>query len=271
MRVLVLSIFYNAREVVEFYMRHYRTFADTILCFDDQSTDGTREILQHHERHSAGQVMVKDWPHPGSQIDEDLFLKFYYEQVRLAGERDYDWVIIPDPDELIYAPKIRNVLWQANSDNLDMIRCVGMNLVGPHFPIDDGKSQLYEIHPFGILAPVYSKVSVVRPGADINWLRGRQGIEHCSVRMNQRASLMLLHARYFGVEYTALKNAQNYDRCPDKTVAWSCAPTHTGEHSPGWAKAQIGNAFNVLEFDLSQMDDTIQLFDTKGVVVLNPR
>lgn len=267
MRVLTIAITHNCYEVLPFFFRHYETFSDEIWMFDDGSDDGSKELSEFHAT-----ARSLTWPYPGSGIQEDLFLEFYYSQMRHAKRLGFDWLIIADPDEMFYAPNIRQVLLDAKADQLDMIRAVGFNLVGPKFPSNDGESQIYELNPMGVYAPVYSKCSIVRPGADINWLRGRQSIEHCSVRMNQRATVKLLHARYFGRDYTAQKNAKNYAAVgDDKAVAWSCSPSHTGEHSPTWAESVIKDAFNVVDFNLSQMDDSIQSFDTKGVKILNPR
>jgi hypothetical protein len=65
--------------------------------------------------------------------------------------------------------------------------------------------------------------------------------------------MKLLHARYFGADYTRSKNAKNYARCGllsgDKGAAWSCSPGYDGadkEHSPQWAEFARTVAFNVV-------------------------
>lgn len=244
MKILVMAITYNCANVAPFFVRHYAQFATKIVCFDDHSTDGTREILDAHPL-----VSLRDWPY-ASGIDEDLFQKFWQEEYPKA-RGEFDWVCILDPDEFL-VPKSSHTMPEtleiARSHGWQVVNSVGFNLTGPHFPVDDGR-QIYEVNPQGVYAPVYSKPVIFDPMADINWSRGRHMLENCHVASSP-PMVRLLHARYFGKDYTALKNAQNLDRCVDKGVAWTCLPSYNAphlEHSPLWSEYAATKAFNVME------------------------
>ncbi len=245
-KILVFSLSYNCAEVVPFFLRHYSTFADEISVFDDNSTDTTRRLLSANPK-----VILRDWNHR-TGIDEDAFLAHWQEWYPKA--RGYfDWILIPDMDEFIYSPNMRESLRLAKASGIEVIKPAGFNLLGNGFPIDDGKSQIYELNPMGVAAPVYAKPVIFQPHIRINWIRGKHDLENCNPVVGRETGLKLLHARYFGYEYTRFRNNKNFGRCGllsgDKGAAWSCDPRYDGadkEHSPTWAQEAQKLAFNVM-------------------------
>jgi len=242
MRILIFVITHNTADTLPFFLRHYETFADEISAFDDHSTDGTREMLAAHPK-----VKLRDWPHK-TGIDEDLFLAHWQEWYPKARGH-FDWVMIVDPDEFLWALEMRALL--ANH-GAEVIRSIGWNMVGDGLPKDDGR-QIWEINPIGVPAPVYSKSVVFRPHIEINWNRGKHALENCNPLVSSDYPIKLLHYRYMGADYTRAKNAKNYARCGllsgDKGAAWSCSPSYDGpdkEHSPQWAEFAKTKAVNVL-------------------------
>lgn len=245
MRILIFVITHNCADVLPFFLRHYSTFADEISAWDDKSTDGTRELLRANPK-----VFLREWQHD-TGIDEDLFLSHWQHWYPQAAGH-FDWVMIPDPDEILYAPDVRETLWQAKAAGIEVVRSAGYNMVGDGLPVDDGR-QIYDINPMGVSAPVYSKPVVFQPHIKINWVRGKHNIENCFPVMSQDLPLKLLHYRYLGADYTRAKNAKNYARCGllsgDKGAAWSCSESYDGadkEHSPTWAEEAKKKAINVL-------------------------
>ena len=250
MRICVFVITFDCAEILPWFLRHYSAFADEISAFDDHSTDGTREMLSAHPK-----VVLRDWPHPGSGIDEDLFLAHWQEWYPKARGQ-FDWVIIVDPDEFIcsaYSCDIRGHLREAQMTDVEVISPSGYNMTGSGLPADDGHSQIWELSNMGVVAPVYSKPVVFQPKIQINWIRGKHALENCNPVMRGPCGLRLLHYRYLGADYTRAKNAKNYARCGlqngDKGAAWSCSPGYDGpdkEHSPQWAEEAKKRAVNVL-------------------------
>lgn len=241
MKIIVFTICFNQADVLPWFLRHYSSFVDEISVFDDHSTDGSREMLARNSK-----VILRDWPHePG--INEDLFLQHAYEWYPKAYPA-FDWVFWVDPDEIIYAPDVRAVL-ERNSQ-YEVLTTRGYNMTGDGLPKDDGRSQLWNVSPWGVHAPVYSKPVVFRPSAHVRWNRGKHALESEN-RVTERPVLKLLHYRYMGGEYTAAKNAKNYARCGlksgDKGAAWSCAPDYKGEHSANWADSIKGCKWNAVE------------------------
>lgn len=241
MKIWIYSLCRNEADLIPFYLRHYEQFADKIFVWDDWSTDNSWELLTKHPK-----VCPSRWSYD-TGIDEDLFLRFANRVYPTACGKA-DWVMWVDMDEFIYGNTINQTLELAKVEGYDVIQTEGFNMVGEGLPKDDGR-QLTAILPMGVRAPIYSKPVVFNPCAKISWNRGKHALEGCAPRMTPDARLKLLHYRYLGRGYTALKNAKNYDRVGiksgDKGAAWSCAPDYHGEHSADWAATIKDHAFNV--------------------------
>lgn len=243
MKIWIFSLCRNEKDMVPFYLRHYETFADRILVWDDWSNDGTRDLLGKHPK-----VDLMNWPYDNG-IDEDQFLQFAINTYKMARGKA-DWVMWVDMDEFVWGKDVPDILDEAGRQGYQVARTEGWNVVGEGLPADDGR-QLWEQLPLGVPAPVYSKPVVFQPSADVRWNRGKHALENCHPRVSPYAILKLLHFRYLGRTYTATKNARNYARCGlksgDKGAAWSCAPDYHGEHSADWAEQVKPKAVNILK------------------------
>lgn len=244
MKILGIMLTYNYADMIKFTLRHYSTFLDELWAFDDKSTDGTREALA-----ACPIVKLEDWPYPGSGIDEDLFLNFAYETYPKAVGK-FDWVCWIDPDEIIYAPDIRQVFDDCIG-KYDVIQSCGYNMLGEGLPKDDGVSQIWELSPIGVHAPLYAKPIIFNPSVKMVWNRGKHHLLSEGLRVTPHSCVKLLHYKYLGEEYTKYRNKKNYDRCGlknnDKSAAWTCVPEWKGEGSPEWVSLARKEQFNVID------------------------
>jgi len=207
MKVWVFTICKDEVDMIGWFLRHYETFAERIIVYDEQSTDGTREILKAHPK-----VEVREWPHKG--LDDVQFVhcinSAYHEA---AGKAD--WVIWPDVDELLYSPNIEYVL---NSAKEDMILATGYALISRYEKRVGYKpgSQLYEVIRTGYPQPNYDKYICWRPHVQVTHNIGRHtdsGYPHCSGVLGTIPKLKLFHCHHvWGVEHTIKVNARNLDR-----------------------------------------------------------
>lgn len=242
MKIIVFSICRNQAGILPFWLRHYSSFVDEISIFDEQSDDGTRELLRANPK-----VILRDWPYQ-SGIEEDLFLQHAYEWYPRAHPA-YDWAIWVDTDEFIYHPDILGVLHEGLRREIDVIQPWGYNMMHEGIPADDGR-QIWEVARKGVHAPLWSKPVIFRPNITIRWTRGKHQIERFSGKIWTDSGIKLLHYRFLGYEYTKLRNAVNYERCglytKDKAAAWACKEDNRGEGSAEWAKYAIRLAADVL-------------------------
>lgn len=235
----------NEAEILPFFLRHYSAFSDQIHIFDDCSDDGTVELLKAHPK-------VVYHPINMGGIDEDALLQLAYDNYPLALDHA-DYVMWPDMDEFIYHPRMLDCLAHFKDLGYDACRTLGFNMMGDGLPVDDGKSQIWQLMPMGVRAPVYSKPVIFNPKCRIGWSRGKHSLACPGMSISPWENeykphpwrLRLLHYRYLGLEYTTKRNARQYARSVEKGAAWSNAPDREGEHTPQWAHDAQRLAYDV--------------------------
>ena len=242
MKIRIASVLYNERDMLPFYLRHYASFADEIILYDDNSDDGSATLAV-----CCPIVTLKPWPFP-SGLDDNRMMDLWQVVMDQARKDGVDWVMMPDIDEILYSPRgLRQTCLDADAKGYQVITSEGWNMTGDGLPVDDGKSQITELLQTGVRAPVYAKSIIVNPKAKVNWNRGRHALENCNPRVSPAPMVKLLHYRYLGYKYTKERNARNYHRVgADKGCAWSNAPDYHGEHSPEWAEGAKKLALNAI-------------------------
>lgn len=234
MKIWVFSHLRNEARILPFFIRHYAAFAEQIHIFDDNSDDGSQAIISSHPKCVLHSISM-------GGIHEDELLSLAYENYPMARGKA-DLIMWVDIDEFVYHPTIKECLQWHLDQGHQAIRTVGFNMMGSPIPDDDGNSQLPDILRTGVRAPIYSKSVVISPDVSVNWSRGKHHLIDPDMKVSPEDHgyeynpnrLKLLHYRFLTPEYTEERNARQYGRCKDTGAAWSCLPTHTGEHSPSW-------------------------------------
>lgn len=212
-KVWVFAIAWNEAVMMPWFLRHYSSFADKIVIFDENSTDGTRDMVKAFPK-----AELRDWPHYG--LDDQRFIEAvnnWYKEARGHAE----WVMWPDIDEILHHPDPLGVLAAAKED---VLPARGYAMISPGLP-NGSEGQIYETFNKGIPQPNYSKWITWRADADVQHIIGRHGKPKTKAKVAEEARFSLLHYHYFGAEYTAARNRRNYARCRDKRFAWNYEPT----------------------------------------------
>lgn len=246
MKIRVVSACYNEREMLPFYLRHYVPIATEIVIYDDGSNDGSKDIAR-----SCSIVQLRDWQYP-SGLHDDYMMELWQSAIAQAKADKIDWLLVPDIDEILWAREgLGAVFEQADANGYNVIASQGWNMTGDGLPKDDGKSQIWQLLTTGVLAPVYAKSIIIKPVPTVifNWNRGRHAMDPTNSGMSVSPPMVkLLHYRYLGFDYTARRNARNYERVGEnKGAAWSNAPNWRGEHSASWSEKAKRLAMNALE------------------------
>lgn len=224
--------------MVKYFLRHYETIADNIIIFDEQSTDGTRELIK-----ACPKADLREWEYKG--LDDEAFVKAINFRYRIAAGAA-DWVMWVDVDELVYHPDIVSILDTATED---MIGSKGYALISPDgWPVDDGR-QLYEQVTTGLPQPNYDKYCCWRPTVDVVHTIGRHTypgrFPRCSGVIGTTPRFKLFHCHHIGgVEHTKMINQRNLDRCTIKRYAWNYTPEHDKPTQVGtvsWVRDVIEN------------------------------
>lgn len=237
MKITVFTISYNEGYMMPFFLRHYSAFADKIVVWDEHSTDGTREAVKACKR-----AELRDWPYKG--LDDE---SFRFVQSHWYRDSDSDWVMWPDVDELLVHSDWRTSLWASKQCGINAITTPGFNMVPDAPPVDDGRSQFYDLCNLGIPSENYTKTIIFSPRLKIDFDYGRHKICRAEgLRAHQFGKL--LHCHFLGLDYLTARNQRNYDRALDKRFAWNYAPKHNKATQPGtpeWFKWVVASGQRV--------------------------
>ena len=138
MKVEVHILAYNEAALIKYTVRHYRTFADTVIVHDAHSTDNTR-----NQAIWAGAKVV-DWDMPDEFND---FLAMTLKNTCWL-ESDADFVIPVDADELLWFPEgAEKTLEAYRQANVAMVKPHGFEMFTEIFPTT--ADQIYDQVKYG--------------------------------------------------------------------------------------------------------------------------
>lgn len=238
MKILACTVCKNEAYMMNFFLRHYAPWVDEILIFDEHSTDGTRDIVSR-----CPKAKLVDWHEKG--LNDDAFREFWNCTVPfLAKNGNYDWAIVPDVDELLWHPNIREYLGHKRAYGVDLVSSCGFNMLPALPPVDDGHSQFYDLCRLGVPVDNYSKSIIFNPERLIEFDYGRHYVTDFSGRKDpDPAYIKLLHCHFLGVEYTRARNKRNYDAAVNKKFAWNYDAKHNEDPnqvgSVAWVERMI--------------------------------
>jgi len=217
-----------------YFLRHYSTFVDRMIFYDDHSVDGTRDLISE-----CSKTVLRNWPGSHGMVDDE-FLSFANEQWKEA--RGYaDWVIWVDADEFLYHPKILEVLERYLNEKVQVPKINGFTMLSHKFPTTDG--QIYEEIRTGFPDDVWSKATIFRD--NMVWNVGRHSMNHdrFKPRFSKDYELKLLHYRALGWDYLEARHSRNWERVPEhcraQNLGNNCSPGWVGHHGLEWFKAKF--------------------------------
>lgn len=225
--------------MMPYWLRHYATFADRLIVYDDNSDDGTQDIV------TAGGGDLRRYPCSG--FDDIEMVGFANNQYREA-EGYADFVIWVDADEFLFHPRMRERLEDLTADGVTLPAVQGYAMIGDAPPTGDG--QIYDEIPLGFAHDRYSKPCILRPNVDLRWDVGKHEAQIFSgAKTNTGEPLKLLHYRYLGKAYHEERNARNWSRISKRQrqfrLGYETAPDWQGDYSARWYEQQRGIAVNV--------------------------
>ena len=238
MRVDVYSIMRNERLLVPYFLRHYETFADRIFVWDDQSDDGTRDILKAHPK-----VVLLALDHHGA--DDIYYIKHLWPQYRKISRDCADWVFCVDCDEFVWHPEMRHCLEWLTARRRVKLKIPGFMMLAHRPPTTEG--QIYEEIKRGLPDILSTKTIVFNPKIEINWRNGRH-MTHNSWRtptFNDHG-MKLLHYRFLGLDYMKARNEKNFKNMGIRFDNFTTLPDGTKGSHYDWYQANKRKAKRIV-------------------------
>lgn len=190
-------------EILEMTINHYKSFCRDVYIYDNWSDDGSYELAE-----KMGCVVQRFGKR--NVLDDKIYLdiKNYCWKKSSA-----DWVIICDTDEIVWHPKIIDVLSDATNQGFTVQKTYGWNIYSNELPERD----LLEINT-GIPDRNYSKWAVFNPKAlrEIGYIYGCHRNNARGRVIQSFKSIPLFHYRNIGgIERLMLRHEQYRDRLSD--------------------------------------------------------
>jgi hypothetical protein len=248
-RIDVYSTMYNEAQLLPYWLRHYETFASRIFVWlDDDSTDGSREILEQHP-------LVKILPLDHHKVDDMFWVKGLFQSYKRISRRKAEWVMVADGDEFIYHPDMQAALAQAKNNGVDVITCAGYTVISDRFPETQG--QIYDELKMGLPDMWMEKDTVFHPSVRMKWRPGRHGISRIrksdgtqAIR-DKETGVRILHYNYLGREYFQWRYERRIERLGIPNAQFNHGnnqlPDGTRGNQQEWYERNISRAYDVTQ------------------------
>lgn len=187
MKIRIVAVVKDEEVLLPVFLEHYSRFADSIVLWDNGSSDRTLEIARTYAK-----VEIRTFTSPG--FDHESVFRVLGETRRESVGR-FDWCIFPDCDELIVARQPGRERDLLERSTVDVVAPKGFCLVQKDGdpPFHPSKDILIQRRS-GFYCPEYSKPIIVRPAAKMEWKAGRHELVEGHACTDERSShLLLLH------------------------------------------------------------------------------
>jgi hypothetical protein len=194
----------NEQVMMPFFLRHYEQFADHIFVLDDGSNDGTQAIVA-----SCSRATLLPYGFD-SGLHEDHINQAYIAAYKVHSRGAADWVLFPDVDEMLWRPEMREALFQAYRQRVDVIPSEGYLMVSDGVPQGDG--QLVDMVKTGVPHKAYDKTLIFNPAMDFSFNAGRHSAVWPDDAIMKDIDVLLLHYCYLSPDYIRQRLERNFNR-----------------------------------------------------------
>lgn len=206
MKIDVYAIMNDERVLAPYFLRYYETFAQNIYVWDDDSQDGTRELLEQHPK-----VTILPLEKFGDR--NDYWVESVFTQYETYSKGKADWVMIADADEFIVHRHLKQELERQRAAGVQLIMCRGWCMLSDHIPTTDG--QIYGEIKRGVPDKWATKWSIFDPEIKVRFQKGRH---HYPAEVTpgtkylKHNAFRILHYRYLSEDWVVERDARNMRR-----------------------------------------------------------
>lgn len=208
---------WNEERIIPFFLRHYEPLVDRIIVYDDQSTDGSVELLR-----ASPKVEVRPLQRGAeSYLDAHMAL---FETCWQESRGRADWVCFVDLDEFLFQPDWHAYLEAQKRAGVTVIQALGFDMISEAFPPAD--ADLASSITLGRRDLHWDKTGLFDPDAieEMNHSVGRHRSAPAGrIVMPVQYSMQLRHYKNLGLEYVLARTHALATRLTgeDLTRGWS--------------------------------------------------
>ena len=197
--VHLYTLCWDEADMLGFFFRHYDSWVDRYVVYDDGSSDGSLDILRAHPK-----VEIRNFP----RADRDSFVRSHtmlQNEIWKESRGQADWVVITAIDEHLWIPRtsMRSYLAEQQHRGVTFIPALGFDMISSAMPVDEGL--LIDRVDCGRPSLSFSKLSVFNPNqiTQANFGMGRHSSQpQGTLRLPARDELLLWHFKRLGFDRT---------------------------------------------------------------------
>jgi len=192
--------------MLPFFFRHYDRFIAHYYIRDNQSDDGSLEILSSHARVTILPLVLE-----GDSICEAAFAQVNSFWRPSRGQAD--WAAVCNIDELFWHHDMIGYLAECKDKGITFLSSTGYQMVSEHFP--NPNSDLPKTHRWGARDTDYDKPAFFNPNAitDSGFSIGRHAcLPQGRVILAPQDEIILLHYKHLGQDYLVERHRQLNER-----------------------------------------------------------
>jgi hypothetical protein len=188
--------------MLPFFFRHYDPIVDHYFIYDNQSTDGSLDILRAHPRVTILPLVIEGDSYVESAIVQ--VNRFWH-----PSRGNADWVAVCNIDEFFWHIDLAWYLRKCRSKGITFLKSVGYQMVSERFPAPT--DDLAKAARSGVRANRFDKPAFFNPDA-ITETRFEVGRHACQpqgqVVFPRSDEIYLLHYKYLGLDYVTKRHAE---------------------------------------------------------------
>lgn len=220
-KIHVYSMMHNEETLLPYFLRHYGSFCDRIVIYDNESDDKTAVMARQ-----AGCLVI---PVATGGKHDVAKLREVMNGAYKASRGEADWVICAEGDEFFWRPELHRQLLKYMRRGITLPKIAGYDMVSEDPP--KGVGQIYDELKRGFPNKIYGKRGIFHPSIDINFEAGGHVCHpEGNVVESEEAEINLLHYRYLGERYFARRYEMHRKRLNEeaKKMGWGteCLEDH---------------------------------------------
>lgn len=163
LKIWAYCVAWNEEKMIEYWIRHYSSFCERLIVYDNESTDSTRYICSAYPN-----VEVRTYS-TDNQLNDFKHLEIKKAAISEARSKA-DFVIVTDADEFVFHEDIHRFLMN-NQGIYSVFYPVGFEMVTNEFPRTE---KIFDSVKRGVPSPWYSKPILIDPNSvfDLDWVEG---------------------------------------------------------------------------------------------------